>query len=95
MGGGALPSPYSNPGGGNWTADIHPLEDQLMSCGTAPLMLTIHEALVCDDNLDTDGRARAFAEARELIRSMHGLGDDMLARASTGPSAQSRRRATR
>jgi hypothetical protein len=66
-----------------------------MSCGTAPLMLTIHEALVCDDNLDTDGRARAFAEARELIRSMHGLGDDMLARASTGPSAQSRRRATR
>jgi superfamily II DNA or RNA helicase len=46
------------------------------------LMLTIHEALVCDENLDTDGRDRAFAEARELIRSMHGLGDDMLGRAS-------------
>ncbi len=46
------------------------------------LMLTIHEALVCDDNLDTDGRDRAFADARELIRSMHGLGDDMLSRAS-------------
>ena len=45
------------------------------------LMLTIHEALVCDENLDTDGRDRAFAEARELIRSMHGLGDDPMGRA--------------
>ena len=35
------------------------------------LMLTIHEAMVCDENLDTDGRDRAFTEARELIRAMH------------------------
>ncbi|MEX2215951.1 MAG: SNF2-related protein [Phycisphaeraceae bacterium] len=46
------------------------------------LMLTIHEALVCDENLNTDGRDRAFAEARELLRSMHGLGDDVMARAA-------------
>jgi superfamily II DNA or RNA helicase len=45
------------------------------------LMLTIHEALVCDENLDTDGRDRAFAEARDLIRAMAGLGHDMVARA--------------
>jgi superfamily II DNA or RNA helicase len=46
------------------------------------LMLTIHEALVCDENLDTDGRDRAFAEARELLRSMHGIADDLMGRAS-------------
>ena len=45
------------------------------------LMLTIHEAIVCDENLDTDGRDRAFAEARELIREMSGLGDDPMGRA--------------
>lgn len=45
------------------------------------LMLTIHEALVCDDNLDTDGRDRAYLEARELIRSMYGLGEDAMGRA--------------
>ena len=45
------------------------------------LMLTIHDALVCDDNLDTDGRDRAFAEARALLRSMSGLGDDLMGRA--------------
>lgn len=46
------------------------------------LMLTIHEALVCDENLDTDGRDRAFGDARELLRSMHGLGHDLLGRAA-------------
>jgi len=45
------------------------------------LMLTIHEAVVADENLDSDGRDRAFAEARTLIRSMHGLGDDPIGRA--------------
>ena len=33
------------------------------------LMLTIHEAIVCDDNLDVDGRDRALNEARQLIRA--------------------------
>lgn len=46
------------------------------------LMLTIHEGLVCDENLDTDGRDRAFAEARDLIRSTHALGEDLIGRAS-------------
>jgi superfamily II DNA or RNA helicase len=46
------------------------------------LMLTIHEALVCDDDLDTNGRDRALSEARELVRSMHGLGDDQMSRAA-------------
>ena len=45
------------------------------------LMLTIHEAIVADENLDSDGRDRAFAEARQLIREMHGLGDDPIGRA--------------
>ncbi|MCX5658334.1 MAG: SNF2-related protein [Planctomycetota bacterium] len=45
------------------------------------LMLTIHEAVVCDENLDTDGRDRAYAEARELIRSMHAFGHDPVGRA--------------
>ncbi len=47
------------------------------------LMLTIHEAVVCDENLDTDGRDRAFSEARELIRAMHALPDDIMGRAKT------------
>jgi superfamily II DNA or RNA helicase len=45
------------------------------------LMLTIHEAVVCDENLDTDGRDRAFSEARELLRDMHALPDDLMGRA--------------
>lgn len=45
------------------------------------IMLTIHEAIVCDENLDTDGRDRAFNEARELIRSFHGLQPDAMGRA--------------
>jgi len=45
------------------------------------LMLTIHEAVVCDENLDTDGRNRALAEARDLIRQMNRLPDGALGRA--------------
>lgn len=44
------------------------------------LMLTIHDAIVCDENLDTDGRDRAYGEARELIRNMYGLAEDRIGR---------------
>lgn len=44
------------------------------------LMLTIHEAVVADENLDTDGRDRALSEARRLICEMYGIGDDMMGR---------------
>ena len=45
------------------------------------LSLTIHEAVDCDENLDVDGRERALADARILLRSMYGLSDDTLGRA--------------
>lgn len=45
------------------------------------LMLTIHEAVVCDENLDADGRDRAMTEARELIRQMNRLAADAIGRA--------------
>ena len=45
------------------------------------LMLTIHESVVCDENLDADGRDRALAEARELIRHMNHLAADVIGRA--------------
>ena len=45
------------------------------------LMLTIHEAVVCDDNLDTDGRDRAMSDARNLIQQMHSLPSDAMGRA--------------
>jgi superfamily II DNA or RNA helicase len=45
------------------------------------LMLTIHEAIVCDENLDVDGRDRALNEARLLIRDMHKLPADAIGRA--------------
>jgi hypothetical protein len=45
------------------------------------LMLLLHEAIVCDENLDVDGRDRVLREARELVRRMHGLPDDALGRA--------------
>ena len=45
------------------------------------LMLTIHEAVVCDDNLDTDGRDRAMSDARDLIQQMHSLPSDAMGRA--------------
>ena len=44
------------------------------------LLLTIHDAVVCDENLDTDGRDRAYAEARDLIHGMFGLSDDRMGR---------------
>lgn len=44
------------------------------------LMLTIRESIVCDENLDADGRDRALAEARELIRQMHRLPVDAIGR---------------
>lgn len=45
------------------------------------LMLTIQEAIERDEMLDVDGRDRALAEAREMIRQMHGLGDEPVSRA--------------
>lgn len=45
------------------------------------LGLTLHEAIVCDENLDADGRDRALEEARQQIRSMFGLANDGLGRA--------------
>ena len=45
------------------------------------LMLTIQEAIERDELLDVDGRDRTLAEAREMIRQMHGLGDDPVSRA--------------
>lgn len=40
------------------------------------LMLTLHEAMMHDHNLDVDSRAAAMAEARAIARDMLGLGDD-------------------
>jgi len=45
------------------------------------LSLTIHESVVCDENLDADGRERALRDARALLREMHDLSDDALGRA--------------
>jgi superfamily II DNA or RNA helicase len=45
------------------------------------LSLTIHEAIVCDQNLDVDGRDRAIADARGLLHEMFGLPTDPLGRA--------------
>ena len=45
------------------------------------LSLTIHEALVCDQNLDVDGRERALSDARTLLHEMNGLSTDALGRA--------------
>lgn len=45
------------------------------------LMLTIHEAIVCDENLDVDGRDRALNEARRLIQQMYSLTSDAIGRA--------------
>jgi SNF2 family DNA or RNA helicase len=47
------------------------------------LMLTIHEAIVCDENLDVDGRDRALNEARQLIRELFNLSNDAIGRAET------------
>lgn len=43
------------------------------------IALSVQEGLVHDSNLDIDQRDEAFNEARELIRTEFGLGDDKLA----------------
>jgi superfamily II DNA or RNA helicase len=45
------------------------------------LSLTIHEAIVCDQNLDVDGRERALSDARALLHEMYGLANDSLGHA--------------
>lgn len=45
------------------------------------LNLTIHEAIVCDQNLDVDGRERALSDARALLHEMFGLQTDSPGRA--------------
>jgi superfamily II DNA or RNA helicase len=45
------------------------------------LSLTIHEAIVCDQNLDVDGRERALSDARALLHEMYGLSNDTIGRA--------------
>ena len=45
------------------------------------LMLTLHEAIIKDRELDVDARNELHAEARDLIRDEHGLrGDDPVSR---------------
>lgn len=44
------------------------------------LMLTLHEALLRDRELDIEGRERLYDEARELIHSEWGLGRDSMGR---------------
>ena len=43
------------------------------------IALTVHEGVLHDQNLDIDQRDEAFNEARELIRSEFGLGNDRMA----------------
>jgi ERCC4-related helicase len=45
------------------------------------LNLTIHEAVICDQNLDVDGRERALSDARLLLHEMFSLASDALGRA--------------
>lgn len=45
------------------------------------LNLTIHEAIVCDQSLDVDGRERALSDARDLLHEMFSLQKDSLGRA--------------
>ena len=45
------------------------------------LSLTVHESVVCDENLDVEGREAALHDARNLLRDMNGLTDDPLGRA--------------
>ena len=44
------------------------------------LMLTLHEALLRDRELDIEGRERLYGEARELIHAEWGLGRDPISR---------------
>lgn len=45
------------------------------------LMLTLLQAIECDEQLDVDGRDRALNEARDLIHSLYSLGTDAVSRA--------------
>lgn len=45
------------------------------------LMLTLLQAIECDERLDVDGRDRALNEARDLIHSIYTLGTDAVSRA--------------
>lgn len=44
------------------------------------LLLTVHEAMERDQDLDIEGRDALYAEARERIREQLGLGDDLVSR---------------
>jgi hypothetical protein len=45
------------------------------------LNLTIHEAIICDQKLDVEGRERALSDARQLFHEMFGLATDSFGRA--------------
>lgn len=45
------------------------------------LMLTLLQAIECDERLDVDGRDRALNESRDFIHSIYGLGTDAVSRA--------------
>lgn len=45
------------------------------------LMLTLLQAIECDELLEVDGRDRALNEARDLIHSLYSLGTDAVSRA--------------
>src|SRR5262249_17981868 len=45
------------------------------------LNLTIHEAIICDQKLDVEGRERALSDARALLHDMFGLSTDPFDRA--------------
>jgi ERCC4-related helicase len=45
------------------------------------LNLTIHEAIICDQRLDVEGRERALSDARALFHDMFGLSTDPFGRA--------------
>lgn len=44
------------------------------------LLLTLHETLQCDEDMDLDGRDRLDEEARELLRQMRPVSDDLMGR---------------
>jgi hypothetical protein len=44
------------------------------------LMLTVHQAILRDQELDIDGREQLYAEARALIHEEYGLGGDPISR---------------
>lgn len=45
------------------------------------LSLTVHESIVCDENLDVDGRQRALEDAKSYIRVMYNLPSDPIGNA--------------